>query len=292
MRGMSGLLAAALVLMCAMTACGATAPEPAPSETLLAPPTVSGTATLAPAVPETVVLPAPAEGWADSYLQFLEGSFDIFSALWPEGVSGMGFIDLDLDGTPELVVFDQGASASMGVQLFDLVDGKVCCVSSTLDSAGGAFDGTYLAPVHVCANFFESFLLSRTENGWCFWVNSENGTMETTWNEIVRFDSVNGVLTPASVCYRYTEFDPSSGGVVAEEYTVGGAAADQAAYDAAAGVYQEGLDAGYEARGVFRWGSAEEYDTTTYDGFLALVQAAVRAYVPITDTVTLSSAAN
>ena len=289
MRGMSGLLAAALVLMCAMTACGATAPEPAPSETLLAPPTVSGTATLAPAVPETVVLPAPAEGWADSYLQFLEGSFDIFSALWPEGVSGMGFIDLDLDGTPELVVFDQGASITLGAHIFDLVDGKVYCVSSALDSAGGAFDGTYLSPADVCTNLFESFRLSRTEEGWCFWVDSSNGTMETTWDEFIRFDCVNGVLTPKAVCYRYLEYDPASGLVAGEEYTVSGAPADRAAYEAAADIYRNGLDAGYEAKGVFLWNGS--YDTAAYEGFTALAQAAVAAYSPITDTVTLASAA-
>ena len=273
MKKLSGLLAAALVFLCAATPCGASAPPPVQ----------------AAAVPETVVLPAPAEGWADSYLRFLEGSFDIFSALWPEGISGLGFIDLDLDGTPEMVVFDQGASITLGAHLFDLVDGKVYCVSSALDSTSGAFDGTYLAPVHVCTSLFESFRLSRTAEGWCFWVDSSNGTMETTWDEFVRFDCVNGVLTPRSVCYRYLEYDPDSGLVATEQYTVNGQPADGTAFDEAANIYLEGLDAGYEAGGTFIWNG--NYDTTTYEGFTALARDAAAAYVPITDTVTLASAA-
>lgn len=244
------------------------------------------------AVPETVVLPQPAEGWAESYLAFLEGNFDIFSALWPEGISGLGFIDLDLDGTPELVVFDQGAAATMGAHLFDLADGKIYCVSSVTDGSAGAFDSTYLTDVGVCASYFESFRLSRTAEGWCFWVDSANSTMEMAWDEFVRFDCSDGILTPVSVCARYLETDMSSGAVITEDYVVAGDASDKAAYEAASNVYLNGQDAGYEAKGVFLWNDMDSYDTTTHDGFVALARAAADAYVPITDTVTLSAAAD
>ena len=246
--------------------------------------------TLPTTVPETVLLPPAAEGWADGYLTFLENSFDIFRALWPDGVSGLGFIDLDLDGTPELAVFDQGASATMGVHLFDLVDGRVYCVSSQLDSAAGAFSADYMTDVSVCANYFESFRLSRTADGWCFWVDSANGTMETAWDEFIRMDCVNGVLTPVSVCQRYLRYDPNSGTVVEEDYTVGGQNVDQQTFLAAADSYQDALDAGYEAKGVFRMqNDMDVYDTTTLEGFMALARDAAAAYSPIADTVTLAA---
>lgn len=241
------------------------------------------------AVPETLTLPPEEDGWRDSYLTFLNNCFDIFSALWPEGVSGFGFIDLDLDGTPELVVFDQGTSAAMGAHLFDLQDGWVWCVSSGLDSAAGAFTPDYLSSVSVCANFFESFRLCRTDAGWCFWVDSANGTMETAWDEFVRFDCVDGILTPVSVCQRYLRCDPNTGAVVEEDYTAAGASVDQAAYQTAADAYLEAQDAGYEAKGVFRYELG--FDTTTPEGFMALARAAADAYTPIADAVTLASVA-
>ena len=280
MRRLGILLTVLAMLAGLAAACGASAP-------------VSGTGLQAPppvdtAVPETVALPQPAAGWQDSYLSFMQGSYDIFAALWPDGIGGVGFADLDLDGTPEMMVFDQGASAAMGVHIFDLIGGQVYCVSSTLDSAGGAFDGTHLSSVHVCTNQFESFRLSKTANGWCFWVDSSNGTDQTAWDELIRFGCVDGVLTPVSVCYRYLEFDPASGLVTTEQYTVGGAAADSGAYQAAADVFQLGQDTGYNAQGVFLWNDFERYGAS-YDGFVNMVKDALAVYSPITDTVTLAS---
>lgn len=267
MRRLWILLVVLTVLACCLAVCGASEPT---------------------AVPEDLTLSAPVDGWQDSYLSFMENNYDIFTALWPDGLSGVGFIDLDLDGTPEMVTFDQGASASLGAQIFDLVDGQVYCVSSTLDSASGAFDSTYLSDVSVCTSFFESFRLSRTGEGWCFWVDSSNGTMETAWDEIVRFDSVGGVLTPRSVCYRYLEFDPVSGLVAMENYTVSGAASDANGYQTAANVYQEGQDTGYNAAGAFLWNDMDRYGAG-YEGLVTMVQDALAAYTPITDTVTLAS---
>ncbi len=239
-------------------------------------------------VPETLTLPQPAAGWQDAYLAFLDSRYDTFSYLWPEGMSGVGFIDLDLDGTPEMVVFDQGASATLGAQLFDLAGGQVYCVSSVLDAAAGAFDGSHMSAVDVWTSFFESFRLSRTADGWCFWVDSANGTMETAWDEIVRFDCVDGILTPSSVCYRYLEFDPASGLVVAERYTAAGAPTDAAGYAGASSVYMDGQDAGYDAAGVFLWNDLDRYDTSR-EGLMAMARDAAAAYRPITDYVTLAT---
>ncbi|MCD7846316.1 MAG: hypothetical protein LUG57_10815 [Oscillospiraceae bacterium] len=288
------ILAAAMTL--GLCACGgqgqeeadqATAPpatvEPAAAETTTVTASVSTEESAAAAIPSSVeplYLPQAADGWQDSYLAFLDDNYDIFAALWPEGMTGVGFADLDLDGTPEMIIFDQGASATLGVQLFDLVDERVVCVSSTLDSASGAFGDEYFSTVSVCTSYFEAFRLSyTTKDGWCFWVDSANGTLESTWNEIIRFDCEDGVLTPVSVCTRYLESDEETGLVVAESYTVFGQEAQAADYEAAANIYLYGQDAGYEVSGVFLW-SDNSYDTT-YDGFLALAQAAVDAYRPI-----------
>jgi hypothetical protein len=230
-----------------------------------------------------LTLPEPTEGWSDSYLSFLDDNYDIFAALWPEGLTGVGFVDLDLDGTPEMVIFDLGASATLGVQLFDLVDGQVYCVSSVLDSAAGAFGGEYFSTVSVCTSYFEAFRLCRTEDGYCFWVDSANGTLESTWDEVIRFDCVDGALTPVSVCGRYLASDVETGLVVTEQYTVAGQTSDEAGYDQAAAVYEQGEDMGYEAKGVFLWNDMSTYDTT-YDGLLAMAQAAVEQYVPIDDS--------
>ena len=210
-------------------------------------------AAMGAAVPDTLTLAPAVEGWADSYIAFLDSNYDIFAALWPDGMGGAAFMDLDLDGTPEMVLFDQGASVSMGAHIFDLINGQVYCVSSALDSAAGAF------------------------------------TMEAAWDEIVRFDNGAGVLTPVSVCQRYLEFDMYSGMVVTESYSVGGVSTDNVGYDRASLVYQAGQDAGYEAKGVYRWDS-EAY-TASREGLLAMARDAAAAYVPITSTVTLASIA-
>jgi hypothetical protein len=268
------------VLLCACQTGSDLSYTPTPAPTPEATQTPAPTAT---PEPEAFQLPETPEGWADSYLTFLDDNYDIFAALWPEGLTGVGFLDLDLDGTPEMVVFDLGASATLGVQLFDLVDGQVYCVSSVLDSAAGAFGSEHFSTISLCTSYFESFRLCRTETGYCFWVSSANGTLESTWDEIIRFDCVEGVLTPVSVCGRYLASDVDTGLVVTERYTVDGQASNQTAYDQAAAVYTQAQDLGYEAQGVFLWNDMSAYDTT-YDGLMAMAQAAVESYVPLDET--------
>lgn len=284
-----GIFFLALLLAAVLCGCGTahaeTTPAPTAESVTAAPddtpvPAEETPTPTDPPHPDNLDLPAAQDGWAESYIAFLDDNYDIFAALWPEGLTGVGFIDLDLDGTPEMVVFDQGASATLGVQLFDLADGQVYCVSSVLEGAAGAFDAAHFSDVSVCASFFESFRLSRAEEGFCFWVSSANGTMETSWDEIIRFDSREGILTPVSVCARFLESDPESGQVVSERYTVGGAEADAAGYEAAAKAYTDCPDMGYEAAGVFLWSDMTRYDTT-YDGLMAMAQDAAEAYVPI-----------
>lgn len=234
-----------------------------------------------PPAPLELILDDAPEGWADVYLRYLDDNYDIFAALWPEGLSGIGFIDLDLDSMPEMIVFDLGASATLGAQIFDCADGEVYCVSSVLDAAAGAFGDEHFSKISVCTSYFESFRLSLTADGYVFWVNSANGTMESSWDEIVRFDSDDsGIVIPVSVCARYLQSDADSGVVITERYTVDGAESDAEGYAAAAAVYMNAGDMGYDAKGVFLWNDMTAYDTT-YEGFMAMARDAAEAYVPI-----------
>lgn len=273
------ILIAAAVCGCgtAPTAAAASAPETVAKTSAATVRTLKSAAQPRPEVLDEVQTTGE---WAEAYLSFLDDNYDIFAALWPDGITGVGFIDLDLDGTPEMVVFDQGASATLGAQFFDLRDGRVYCVSSVQENASGAFGDEFFSAVSVCTSYFEAFRLSKTEDGYCFWVSSANGTMESSWDELVRFDCVDGVLTPVSVCARYLESDPVSGQVVTERYTVLGESSDVAGYQSASAEYTDVEDTGYEAGGVFLWSDMTRYDTT-YDGLMAMAQDAAEAYVPI-----------
>lgn len=283
MKRLLSILTAAMLLF-SLCACGGTAQAPAETPA----PTVGTVETEVPATPVPTLPPQPAvlalpetpEGWAESYIRFADENYDIFAALWPEGLTGVGFIDLDLDGVPEMVVFDQGASATLGVQLFDLIDGRVCCVSSVLDSAAGAFGDDYFSRIGICASYFEAFRLSYTVEGYSFWVMSANGTLESSWDELIRFGCENGVTEPESVCGRYLESDAETGLVVTRHYTARGEETDEETYQETAMIYQGGYDMGYEARGVFLWNDMSRYDTT-YDGFMNMVRDAAEVYVPI-----------
>ena len=226
---------------------------------------------------------AAADGsWAAVYTGFLDDNYDILSALWPEGLAGVGFIDLDLDGVPELLLFDLGASATMGVQLFDLDSaGQVVCVSSVREEAAEAFGREHFSRVSVCASFCESFRLSDTPVGLRFWVDSMNATAEATWDDLIVFSrGDDSLLTLTEVCSRYLESDPDTGAVITETYTVAGTAADEAAYARAAADYTDAPDAGFEARGVFLWNDMQRYDTTR-DGLLAMAADAAALFIPV-----------
>ena len=269
--GAAGAEAAGQPSAAVVTADAEPAGEPAAQETAEA---------TEPPAPMTLELPEPEDGWAESYLAFLDDNYDILAALWPEGLTGVGFIDLDLDGTPEMILFDLGASATLGVQMFDVANGQVYCVSSVQENAAGAFGDEHFSRVSVCTSYFEAFRLSVTTNGYCFWVDSANGTLESSWNELIRFDCEDGILTPVCVCGRFLETDGETGEVVAERYTVAGEEADAESYSAAYRIYSDARDTGYDAAGVFLWSDIQRYDTT-YDGLIAMAQDAVEAYVPI-----------
>lgn len=287
MRRVNSFITALMIacgLAACLCACGANAPQQTPSPAQDTPRQIAQSPAL-PGVPETLTLPPAPEGWSDQYLAFLENNYDIFQALWPDGISGLGFIDLDLDGTPEMVVFDQGASAALGAHIFDIIDGQVLLACSGLQQAADTFGGGRCSLTDVNANFFEAFRLSRTAEGWYFWVDSSNSTMEKTWGEVIRFESGGNALVPAPVCSWSAENDPATGELISERYMAGGTEVDAAAYQQAADVYFGAEDMDYNAGGVFLWSDWDRYGVP-YEGFMAMARDAVTAYVPLPEAVT------
>lgn len=240
-----------------------------------------GNAAMAELPGVTGTLPPPREDWAQVYTAFLEANHAPLQESCFGGVAGLGYIDLDLDGTPELVMFDSGASAYMGVQLFDLVGDEVVCVSASSVGTGLAFGGEELSPLYVDALFFDDFRLMESADGrrW-FQAVSKNGAEDFYYNELLRFAGAEGLLVPESVWYKRITTDPATGAETGGSYTVGGVAvsaeACAAAENAAAAA---GTDTGYTAAGVFLWSDKGfGYD---FDGFMAMAEAAAEAYVPV-----------
>lgn len=221
------------------------------------------------------------EDWAALYRSFLKDNFDVIAALWPDGISGIGFADLDLDERPEMLLFDMGASAAMGVQFFDVADGEVVCVSSVNEAAAAAFGDEYFSPVSVCAQLFGDFRLLFDGEQSSFFVCSANGTSESSWEEVVRFTGgEGGVLRLQSVCRSEIETDTETGDIISRSFYSGGESCDEETYDIARDAVQNAKDLCYEAYGVFQWNDAENYDTSL-EGLLVMLDDAAAGYPPL-----------
>ena len=193
---------------------------------------------------------------AEIFRTFLSDNYQELSDAFFEGISGIGFIDLDLDGGIEMLLFDAGASAAMGLQFFDIIDDKVECVSANMESVGAAFGGEHMSDVVVNANYFKDFrLFEDKETGKKFFiVNSGNGAADFSYSELIRFGNCNGVLTLESLMYKYEEYDIDTGNVKSDNYKIAGEDADNTLYEAAYKSFFTGAeDLGYVAMGAFLW---------------------------------------
>ena len=196
-------------------------------------------------------------------------------------MAGLGFIDLDLDTVPELLVFDAGASSSMGVQLFDIVNGRVECVSASSVAVGDAFGGEYFDPrLNVNTTAFESFRLKEGADGALYFeVTSHNGAEDLRYSELIRFTrSAADVLVLQTLACQQTAVDPATQTELYTVYTVGDQPIEQSAYDAIIAQADSALDYGYEAGGVFLW-EDKGYGQDIL-GFNAMLEAALEKYVP------------
>ena len=257
----------ALALLCACTGGGNATVQgsisPSASETAGASPSAEITA--APSSP--AASPAPVDNTARCrvFRTFLSDNYKALSEAFNDGISGIGFIDLDCDGGIEMVLFDSGASAALGAEFFDIVNGSVECVSSNLEAVGKTFGGGHLSDVTVNANRFDDFrLMKDAKTGKSFFVvESGNGALDFKYTELIRFGcGDDDVLTLKSLFYDHQDLD-DDGNVTAENWKLDGESATKAEYDAASKDFDKNAsDQKYTAAGVFLWDSAANYESS------------------------------
>lgn len=276
-------------------ACGAEEAEPAGLKDI---PSVENTAEpTAPPVSDTDIAdPEPTEPPAsespspspevvddtevlDTYRSFLSENYQALSDACYGGISGIGFIDLDCDGSREMIIFDAGASASMGVQFFDIYDGKVECVSANMQSLGDTFGGSHFTKTYVNANFFEDFrLVEDLKTGERFFlVESGNGSIEFSYRELIRFGrDGDDMLTLTPLFYVQEEYDLETGDVTSAFYRINNEDASEKDYsDANSAFLGNIIDLGLEAQGVFAWASNDPAKNEGKDGLLSMAEEAV-----------------
>jgi len=231
--------------------------------------------------PEPTPTPAPEKPkWQEQYLEFLDTGFDKLQESFLGGVAGIGFVDLDLDGVPEMVLFDLGASASMGVQFFDIIGGSVECVSANMQTVGDAFGGAHYSSVYVNCNYFSDFrLMENKAGGKLFCVKSGNGANDFSYQELISFYAAGDILGLKSELYKYTEYN-EEGEEVASRYDTAGTDCTLEEYIVKFdGFFADNKDLGYEARGVFFWEDSSYGQD--YDGVMSMAKSAASFYVPI-----------
>ena len=232
---------------------------------------------------ETSEAPGSTDGidWSGIYTEFISAEFDELQESFLGGIAGVAFIDLDIDDTPEMVMFDLGASASMGVQIFDIIGGAVECISANMSTVGDVFGGDNFSQVYVNCNFFTDFRLMESASGERFFiVESGNGAIDFTYKELITFGLANnGSVTLEQVLYKYSEYD-EDGNETAARYEAGrvSCTAEEftSGYDA---FFADNEDLGYEAAG--RFFLEDKAYSQDYDGIMAMVEDAISAYVRI-----------
>ncbi|MEA4895167.1 MAG: hypothetical protein VB064_07880 [Oscillospiraceae bacterium] len=215
----------------------------------------------------------------DLFLAFLSDNYQELYDAFYGGISGIGFIDLDLDGGVEMLIFDAGASAAMGVQFFDIIGGEVECVSANMDAVGKTFGGEHFSTTIVNANHFDDFRLmeDKATKEKFFIVKSGNGAADFSYSELIRFENDNCTLTLKSLMYEYTEYDADTGAPISASFKLAGKSAGKDEYDTE---YKKFFDSAeelpYTAMGAFLW-EHENYESGK-DGLLAMASAAQALY--------------
>lgn len=267
------LLIVLLLSACVSAELYGIAPSPLPDSS------PAPTAPVASATPYSTPAISVSDGGAqleETYLSFISDNYDKLSAACFGGIAGVGFVDLDLDGRLEMLLFDAGASASMGVQFFDVIDGEVECVSANMLPMSESFGAEHLSGVVVNANYFDDFRLmqSKSSGEQFFQVISFNGAADFSYHEQIRFGSDNGVLTLTSVCYTFESYNLDTGELTSAEYKLFGKKCDESEYLAALEKSsREYTDTELDVQGVFMW-EKQEY-TADKAGLLAMANAAL-----------------
>lgn len=172
--------------------------------------------------------------WPGIYGSFLENT-----ELPPPlsyGVMAVGLCDLDFDDVPELILFDQGASAAYGVHFYDIdAEGNVVYVS-------GSADAEPTSTLTVSANSAEDFHLLRMPDGSkMFYCDSGNGNDQFLFRACIAFER-GETLELREVGWWTGDYDEATGQYLPTEYRAEGASAGQAEYEAALDAFFAGTE--------------------------------------------------
>ena len=263
-----------LVLCLCCTACGGSQEEQAvPS------PTAAPTA-LPEFVPSTAGRDSEPHDEIKLYRDFLELNYVPLTTACGF-ISGVGLCDLDLDGHAELLLFDAGASSSMGVQLFDAEDGNVVCVSASCVEVGSEFKGASFDKRHYVDTVdFSAFRLVELSDGQLFFtVTSRNGDDTLRFTERFRFGrDEKDLLTLSCLCCANEGFDPETGDKKYTVYTRDDDTLSDEEYAAINELLDSAADLGCTPSGFFLWDS--ELFSSEYSGVMAMYDAAAESYTP------------
>ena len=265
-----------LVLCLCCTVCGCSpAEEPAVSSAPTAAPTA-----LPEFVPSTVGNENENHDEFRLYRNFLELNYVPLTTACGF-ISGVGLCDLDLDGSAELILFDAGASSSMGVQLFDLEDDEVVCVSASCVEVGSQFKGSSFDKRHYVDTVdFNAFRLIELADGQLFFtVTSRNGDDTLRFTERFRFGRDDrDRLTLSCLCCANEGYDPETGERKYAVYTRDDETLGEEEYAAVNASLDAAADQGCTPSGFFLWDG--ELFGSDYSGVMAMYDAAVENYTP------------
>ena len=210
------------------------------------------------------------------FRSFLSENYQVLTDSFYGGIAGIGFLDLDRDGGIEMLIFDAGASAAMGVQFFDIIDNQVACVSANLESVKDSFGNKQMSDVIVNANYFDDFRLmkDKTTGDEFFIVESGNGAADFSYSELVLFGSNKGTLTLKSLMYKHDDYDIDTGELTGQSFKIDGIIASKAEYDKEYKNFFSALETtDFVSQGVFMWeGTGYE---TNYNGLMDMVNKAL-----------------
>ena len=260
-----------LCLCCTFFGCSE-AEEPVPA------PTAAPTA-LPEFVPETVGNTEKHDEF-ELYRDFLELNYVPLTSACGF-ISGLGLCDLDLDGTAELLLFDAGASSSMGVQFFDVEDGAVVCVSASRVEVGSQFKGRSFDKRHYVDTVdFAAFRLIELADGQLFFtVTSRNGDDALRFTERLRFGrDENDMLTLSCLCCTNEGYDTETGEKKYTVYTRDDDTLTDEEFAEINATLDSAADLGCSVSGAFVWDS-ESY-SSEYSGIMALYDAVTDGYTP------------
>ena|GEM_PF-942920 len=235
--------------------------------------------------PEPTPVAVPDEQWEGKFRTFIEAEYDKIFESFVSGIAGLGFIDLDFDNSPELIIFDLGASTSMGVQIFDVIGGEVECIAANIPLVGEVFGRGHLSSAAISANEFAAFRLirERATGTPLFIAHSVNGAVDFLNSEIITFrrGAADEVVVSKflSKFEEYAESDDGERILSSQRFEYRGEEIDEERYSSAMAEFEANYeDADYEAHGVFIWENAA-YERE-FQGLVAMFDAAVKAYIP------------